>query len=450
MLPRTILSVLMPFAIIFQQNRVFQKALTLCMGTLLCLGGVTVCAALRALGMNTDRAYGRFHRLLNRDRWNMLLASKLLLHQLLNTFAPHIITFAIDDTIERRRGKKIKAKGFFKDPLGTGASKIVTCSGLRWVPIMLLVKVPFMKRTIALPFMTVLSPSEKTCKKMNRRHKSPQRIAEQVCCLLRRWLPNRQLILVTDAGYTTKGLFRICQTLNIQLVARARANGRFFDLPPQRTGQRGRPKIKGERLPSLKAMKQNPHRQWTAVEMEGYGGMQRMCWVSVTECCWVPSEGGGVIRVRLVFVKDSHDKDDSPVFCLITSASQLSLGAIVSTYTCRWSQEVTHRDVREHLGMETQRQWSDLSISRSTPLLFACYSLVFLIAHRMHQESPIETTQASWYQKEEPAFSDLMTGIRKMIREHQLNRIWGKHPILQNIPCPKALFQIFQGLGMAA
>jgi hypothetical protein len=449
-LPHAILSVLMPFAIIFQQSRIFQKAVTLFIGTLLCLGGVTVCAALRALGMNTDRAYGRFHRLLNRDRWNMLLASKILLNQLLDAFTANIITFAIDDTIERRRGKKIKAKGFFKDPLGTGANKIITCSGLRWVPIMLLVKMPFMKRTVALPFMVVLSPSEKTCRKINRRHKSPQRIAEQVCCLLRRWLPCRQLVLVTDAGYATRGLFRICQKLKIQLVTRARANGRFFSLPPQRTGKRGRPSIKGERLPSLQAMKNDPNRQWAMMETEGYGKKQRICWVSATECCWAPSEGGGVICVRLVFVKDSQDGDRAPVFCLITSAPELSLEVIVSTYTDRWSQEVTHRDVREYLGMETQRQWSDLSIARSTPLLFACYSLVFLITHHLCQDTSIEIAQAAWYQKEEPAFSDLMTSVRRTIREHQLNQIWGKHPILQNIPCPREFLRIFEEVGMAA
>ncbi len=382
-LPDAILTVLMPFAIIFQQHRVFQKAVTLFMGTLLCLGGVTVCAALRALGMNTDRAYSRFHRLLNRDLWNMLLGSKILLNKLINAFPSNTITFAIDDTIERRRGKKIKAKGFFKDPLGTGANKVITCSGLRWVPIMLLVKVPFMKRTVGLPFMVVLSPSEKTCQKMNRRHKSPQRIAEQVCCLLRRWLPSQQLILVTDAGYATKGLFRICKKLNIEFVTRAKANGRFFNLPPQRTGKKGRPSIKGERLPSLKAMKNDPHRQWTMVEIEGYGGKQRSCWVSATECCWAPSEGGGVIHIRLIFVKNTQEEDGAPVFCLITSTSELSLEVAVNTYTGRWSQEVTHRDVREHLGMETQRQWSDLSIARSTPSLFACYSLVFLITHSL-------------------------------------------------------------------
>jgi hypothetical protein len=179
-LPQDILSVLQPFAIIFQQHRVFQKAITLFIGCILCIGGVTVCSAMRALGLNKNKAFSRFHRFLNRDRWSMLQASRILLQLLITTFCPVTLTFSIDDTIERRRGKKIKAKGIFKDPLGTGAGKLVTCSGLRWVPVMMLVRVPFMTRTVALPFLVILSPSERTHIKMGRRHKSPQRIAEQV------------------------------------------------------------------------------------------------------------------------------------------------------------------------------------------------------------------------------------------------------------------------------
>jgi hypothetical protein len=159
----------------------------------------------------------------------MFLASRILFKLLVETFCKTALTFSIDDTIERRRGKKIKAKGIFKDPLGTGSGKTVTCSGLRWVPIMILVRVPFMTRTVALPFMVILSPSEKTSKKMSDRHKSPQRLAEQVCYVLRRWLPDHLIVLVTDAGYTTKGLFRACKRLNIQLIARAKSNLRFLN-----------------------------------------------------------------------------------------------------------------------------------------------------------------------------------------------------------------------------
>jgi len=448
-LPPEILAILQPFAIIFRQKRIFQKFLILLMGCILCIGGVTVCAALRALGLNTGIAYSRFHRLLNHDYWNMQLASKILLQMIIKAFSLKTLNFSIDDTIERRRGKKIKAKGIFKDPVGTGNGKHVTCSGLRWVPIMILVRVPFMKRTVALPFMVVMSISERTAIKIARRHKSPQRIAEQVCFLLRRWFPKQMISLVADAGYTTTKLFRTCQKLDIQLVTRAKSNLRFFRPAPARTGKRGRPRTKGDRLPPLKALRNGFELIWTQVLIEGYSGVSTMRWVATLDCLW-DCVGEGNIPVRLVFVKSLEDGPDAPVFCLITSASLLSIEQIVSLYGMRWSQEVTHREAREHLGMETQRQWSDLAIERSTPLLFGMYSLIFLFIQQLYGEAGVRPTQVAWYQKKEPAFSDLLHTIRELIREHQLLEIWKHHHILRNIQCPRELFSILRRVGMAA
>lgn len=448
-LPDEILAVLQPFASVFPQERIFRKATTLLIGCILCIGGVTVCAALRALGLGGDKAYSRFHRLLNRNRWDMLEASHILLQSIVKAFCPSILIFSIDDTIERRRGKKIKAKGIFKDPVGTGNGKNVTCSGLRWVSVTILVQVPFMKRTISLPFMTLLSPSEQTATKIGCRHKSPQRIAEQVCHLLRRWFPNRMLVLVADSGYTTTGLFRACQKLNIQLVTRAKSNLRFCHLAPPRTGKRGRPRTKGDRLPPLKELRQSVDIKWTQALVESYGGVKEMRLMATLDCLWDSVEGG-IIKIRLVFVKALEDGPEAPVFCLITSAPLLSAEQIASVYGMRWSQEVTHREVREHLGVETQRQWSDLAIQRTTPLLFGVYSLIFLFVHQLYGKEGVTSAQTAWYQKKEPAFSDLLTSIRGIIREHQLSEIWASHHILKNIHCPSELLAIFQGIGMAA
>ena len=447
--PSAILAVLQPFATVFLQKRVFRKALTLFIGCVLCTGGVTICAALRALGLITDGAYGRFHRLLNRDRWNMLIASKTLLQMILKAFPSTILTFSVDDTIERRRGKKIRAKGIFKDPVGTGSNKAVTCSGLRWTPVMMLVRVPFMKRTVALPFLTILSPSERTSAKIGRRHKSPQRLAEQVCHLLRRWFPKHTIVFVADAGYATTGLFRACRKLKINLLTRARSNLRFFKSAPPRTGKKGRPRAKGERLPSLKEIRNNGELKWTEVVVESYGSVHETRFVATVDCLWDSAERGRA-DVRLVFVKAPGDGVDAPVFCLITEAPLLSAEQIVGTYAMRWSQEVTHREAREHLGVETQRQWSDLAIERSTPLLFGIYSLVFLLGHRLYGQGSVSLSQTAWYKKDEPAFSDLLNAVRALIRKHQLFQVLTRHPILRNIQCPNELLSILEGIGMAA
>ena len=314
---------------------------------------------------------------------------------------------------------------------------------------MILIKVPFMSRTIALPFLVPLSLSERTAKKFGYRHKSPQRIAEQVCYLLRHWFPDRKVALVADAGYTTTGLHKACQKLGIQLITRARANLRFFRLAPPRTGKKGRPRTKGDRLPTLKELRDSTELKWNQITVESYGGRVEERLVATLDCLWDPSNGG-IIQIRLVFIRACDEDPKAPVFCLITSASLLSIEEIASFYSMRWSQEVTHREVREYLGMETQRQWSDLAIQRCTPLLFGVYSLVFLIIHQLYGQNAVPTGQAAWYQKREPAFSDLLNSIRWMIREHQLSEIWARHSELKNIPCPKELFVILEGIGLAA
>jgi hypothetical protein len=212
---------------------------------------------------------------------------------------------------------------------------------------------------------------------------------------------------------------------------------------------KGRPRTKGERLPSLKELRSDGGLNWTEVVVESYGSARETRLVATIDCLWDSAEGGRA-EVRLVFVKTLGDGIDAPVFCLITAAPLLLAEQIVGTYAMRWSQEVTHREAREYLGVETQRQWSDLAIERSTPLLFGIYSLIFLLGHQLYGQGSVSLSQTAWYKKNEPAFSDLLNAVRALIREHQLFQVWARHPILRNIQCPNELLSILEGIGMAA
>ncbi len=177
-----------------------------------------------------------------------MAGAKILLLLLLRLFpSMDALTFVIDDTVERRRGKHISAQGWFKDPVQSGNGRVVTTSGLRWMPVMLLTSVPFVGRIFALAFLTILVPSEKTQKKLGKRDRSPQRRACQVVSLLRRWLRHQKLRLVVDAGYACVELARRCLGQDVTLVLRLRVNARLFELAPEKTGNRGRPRQKGMR-----------------------------------------------------------------------------------------------------------------------------------------------------------------------------------------------------------
>ncbi len=446
-LPSSILQILLPFAKIFAFHKTFTKAGILMIGALLCRGGVTVCAALRAVGLSAEKCFCRYHRLLNRDRWDLLAGAKVLLFVLLGFFpGGDSLTFVIDDTVERRRGKQIRAKGWFKDPVQSGNGKVVTTSGLRWMPVMLLTQVPFVGRIFALAFLTILVPSEKTQKKLGKRHRSPQRRACQVVSLLRRWLRKRKLRLVMDAGYACVELARGCLGRSVTLVTRLRANARLFELAPEKTGKRGRPCQKGKRL-NLREVAATL--LWCKCVIKGYKGIEEEREIAELVCLWAPAGRGRPLRVRLILCRDLLDQN-GPLFTLMTTDIEVSAKEVVELYILRWNQEVTHREVREHLGMETQRQWSDLAIERTTPLLFALHSLVVVFASQLHSQMPIQAAQSAWYSKEELTFSDLLHAVRGVLREHVFSRVLATDPILQKFPPGKELMGALLRLAEAA
>jgi len=417
------------------------------MGGLLCRGGVTICSALRAVGLSAEKNFSRYHRLLNRDHWDLFAGAKILLLLLLKVFPQEgAMTFVIDDTLERRRGKKISAKGWFKDPIQSNNGKVVTSTGLRWMPVMLLTPVAFIGRIFALTFLTILVPSEKRQKELGKRHRSPQRRASQVVCLLRRWFRNHKLRLVVDAGYACIELAKQCIRQRVTLITRLRVNARLFELPPPKTGKKGRPRKKGQRL-NLQEKAKTP--SWKQETIKGYKGIEEVREIAEFVCLWAPAGTSDPIQIRVVLSRDPVDIQGA-LFALLTTDMEISAKEVVDAYILRWNQEVTHREVREHLGMETQRQWSDLAIERSTPLIFALHSLVFVMASHLHKLLPLQAAQCSWYSKERLTFSDLLHAVRGVLREHIFSRVLAADPILQKFPPSKELLEAILRLAEAA
>jgi len=348
--------------------------------------------------------------------------------------------------LERRRGKQIKAKGWFKDPIQSNNGRIVTSTGLRWMPVMLLTQVPFVGRIFALSFLTILVPSEKRQKELGKKHRSPQRRASQVICLLRRWFRHCKVRLVVDAGYACIELARQCIQQRVTLITRLRANARLFELAPQKTGKRGRPRKKGKRL-NLREMAKTL--SWNKHTIKGYKGVEELREIAEFVCLWAPVGMSRPIRVRVILSRDLLDIKGA-LFALLTTDMEISAKEVVDLYILRWNQEVSHREVREHLGMETQRQWSDRAIERSTPLIFGLHSLVFVIAAHLHNRSPIQAAQCSWYRKEGLTFSDLLHAVRGVLREHLFSQVLAADPILQKFPPSKELLEAVLRLAEAA
>jgi hypothetical protein len=89
----------------------------------------------------------------------------------------------------------------------------------------------------------------------------------------------------------------------------------------------------------------------------------------------------------------------------------------------RWSLEVTFEEAREHLRMETQRQWSDLAIARTTPVILGLFSLVVMLARRLQPDGKVPILTAAWYQKTEATFSDCLALVRKHLWNSNIHKM---------------------------
>ena len=203
-LPKEFKRQISAFAPLFGK-KVFEHANVLVLGSLLTVGRRTVCGALRTVGLADEPRFHKYHRVLSRARWSCRQGARLLLGILVEAFtdksAPLI--FGIDETIERRWGAKIKARGIYRDSVRSSQSHFAKTSGLRWMCMMLLSPIPWAQRVWALPFFTVLAPSVRYYDQSKRRHKKLTDWARQMILQLHRWLPERRIILVADGAYTS-------------------------------------------------------------------------------------------------------------------------------------------------------------------------------------------------------------------------------------------------------
>ena len=236
-LPTQMIRLLAPFVPLFSK-RVWQNAQVLLMGAILAPGRRTVSSALRAMGLDQHKRFHRYHRLLSHASWSSAKASRVLLGLLVEMFVPEgdPLVVGIDETLERRWGKKISARGVYRDPVLSTHEHFVKSSGLRWVCVMLLVEIPWASRVWALPFLSALAPSERYAAKRGRRHKKITEWAWQLLLVLRRWYPQREIVAVADRAYASLKLLERCRKLSdpITFITRLRLDAALYEPAPPR------------------------------------------------------------------------------------------------------------------------------------------------------------------------------------------------------------------------
>jgi DDE superfamily endonuclease len=441
-LPVEMIRVLAPFAPLFSK-RVFEHVQVLLMGTVLAPGKRTVSSALKAMGLDQQKQFHRYHRVLSRAKWSSMEVSRVLLGLLVEAFVPNgPLVVGVDETLERRQGKKISAKGIYRDPVRSSHGHFVKASALRWVCLTLLAPVPWASRVWALPFLCVLAHSERYATQQGKRHKPITEWAWQLLLLVRRWHPQREIVAVADGGYASLKLLDRCCTISkpITFITRLRLDAALYEpAPPRKPHQMGRPRLKGERLANLSVVAGNPKTAWMPITVNNwYGGTQRVVEIVSDTAVWY-STGLPAVPLRWVLIRDPHEEFETQALLCTDLDSEPE--RIISWFVRRWQMEATFQEVRQRLGFETQRHWSERAIQRTTPALLGVFSVVTLLAHQYIAKGEGVIRRAAWYDKSHPTFSDALAQVRRELWSQEEATFCGSVRQAETVKVPRELLE---------
>jgi hypothetical protein len=368
----------------------------------------TVCGMLTGAGLARVWHHSRVHRFFSGARWNPhqvgLLLAELIVTQLLGPGAP--ITVAIDDTLFRRRGKKIHAVGWFHD--GSAAGQVKLGFGNNWVVVAIVVTLPFCTRPVALPVLAALAVKGGATKPDLARDLLDQ-IAEH--------FGDRDIHAVGDSAYGCGAFAGLGDGMT--MTTRAKANATFYHLAPPRTGKRGRPALKGTRLGTPTDIATST--TWKTVTVSRYGTTST---VKITEriCLWYGTWRTDTVRVILVKNTGRTTKTSTTSgydISLITTDLTATAEEIIARYAARWSIEVTFSDVKNILGAGQARNRTTKAVERTVPFGLFCHSIqiIWYTLHgHAHDDAAQRRASAPWFTtKTEPSTLDMLIKLRRQI-----------------------------------
>ena len=429
-LPSTMIGLLVAFEPCFRapSYRTFQWLVA---GWVHCLGRRTITAVAVASG-GVERCHiSVFHRFFSRATWSLDALGRVVFRLALAwipTDGPLFVL--IDDTLARKTGKGIALATMHHDPLLSSARKPFCSFGHVWVVLALWVPLPMGgSRGFALPLLFRLyvgakrggtkdapgrprrGTRQRAAEQAHAAHPRPTKLAlaSELLALVAGWADGRTVYAVVDGAYAARPLLE-GRPSNVEVLSRLRPDAALWARPGRRRpGQRGRPRKRGHRLPTPKAMAAT-RRRWDPLPLTLYG---RQVTPLVFGCTalWY-----GALRdqpVRIVVVRDpSGRRRDEAFFC-----TDLTVDAafILTGYARRWTIEVAFHDQKQFLGFEDPQNQAATAVARTAPLAGLVYDLILLwYAARLRQGRAADWLVRPWYRsKAAPSFVDMLTALRQ-------------------------------------
>jgi hypothetical protein len=392
----------------------------LVVGCLTRVRGRTVTGMWIAAGLSGRRHHSRAHRFFSRARWSTdrlgLLALGIVVERLLEDGAPLVV--AVDDTLLRRHGPKVFGRHLHYDAKADGPRARRVARGNAWVVAGAVVSLPFLDRAVCLPVLF----------RLWRPGGGPTQVAHAAALvgLIAAAYPDRPLIVLGDGAYAGAALSPADLPDNVTVVARARRDLRLHaPPPPRRPGQLGRPRTKGERLPSLRGQAR-AGASWRRLRIDAYGERRE---AEVIEQRGVWPRVWGATRVRAVALRDPRE-DDQVDMVVISSDPDLPAGRILELYALRWSIEVAFRDAKEEVGVGEARNRTRRAVERTAPFAFLCLSLAvvwYALSGQADEDVERHRRRAPWDRaKRRPSLADMLVALRRTIIAERFSASMGE------------------------
>jgi len=421
-LPAQILNALALFSPLFSRS-VYKNVVLLFVGHLLTKGRRTIADILRTLDLHRVDNFSKFHWVLSCAKWSPLRGSAILFSQIISAFSIGEVIIPIDTHVERRKGEKIRGLGRQRDAVRSTKKRKVLTIGLLWLVASVSVRFPGCSNSWALPFFSKLIPPKRPLSSSRNAHdlqdknkrKTLTETTIQLINLIRRWLKkNIRFVIVADTAFACHKIAHACAKSGGALVSRMRMDARIFNFPDSTKKRKGRPLLVGKRCPLFSDYLNDSNTPWKEISVKWYGGKIKKLLVYTGMHLWY-AYGIEPLPIRWVLVKDPNNETE-PVVLFSTNTDHVE-ERIINIFVDRWPIETTFEEARRHLGIETQRQWSDNAIQRTTPCIFGSFSITVLMAMKLSQEigDKIPLQETSWYHKKHLTFSDVLSYVRLAI-----------------------------------
>ena len=404
------------------------------------------------------KTFSCYHRFFSQARWTIDSMGRVIVTMVLALIPQDTpIVTAVDDTLNRKTGKRIWAAGMHHDPILSKGKRCLFSFEHNWGVLSIQLRFAFAPDKVwSLPILMRLYRRKQKQRKAGRprgerkaigqakpgEYRTRPQLASEMIALLASWLPDRTIRIVGDSEYAGKSISRNLPG-RVHLTSRMVMNAALYDQPSKRRkGERGAPRKKGKRLPSPVELAGSKKVRWTKTRVTLYGRRVRLWYKSCT-ALWYNSAGRRLLRVVVVRDPSGRRKDD----CFFSTDLSLSAKAILELFAMRWPLEVAFYNAKQFLGLEDPQNRTLQAVRRTAPMALYLHTLVILwFAKHGRFDAQAYRRAHPWYtQKRTPSFADMLACLKMASLRESISRYPGQKP-----PPLKKLLPLFQTLEVAA